>query len=261
MNEDARPTQDLLEPRAPAVAPVVPTPPDRRAGRARWSVAVAAALVILAVSAAGLYALVGAAAGSTVAKWAPADSLVFVEVRGDLPGDQRQNLGRFLAHFPGFADQSTLDQKLDETLDRLVEPGVGRQAGLDEGDQAVVRRPGRAGRDRPARRRSASEPSAGHELLIATISDPAGASAWIAGLGGPAPSRPGVRRDHAPRRDDGRRAGCLGDHAHRPPRRRRRLGQGGPRPERQRRPGRRRHVQDGHGQPQGRPARPDVCRH
>ena len=103
-----------------AVAPVVPLQAPRRGARTRWAIAAVAALLIVAVSAAGLFALVGASAGSTVAKWAPADSLAFVEVRGDLPGDQRQNLGRFLAHFPGFADQSTLDQKLDETFDRLV---------------------------------------------------------------------------------------------------------------------------------------------
>ena len=38
----------------------------------------------------------------------------------DLPGDQRQAVGKFLSHFPGFADQASLDSKLDEVLDRLV---------------------------------------------------------------------------------------------------------------------------------------------
>ena len=38
----------------------------------------------------------------------PADAALVVELRPDLPGDQIQKLGNLLAHFPGFADQSTL---------------------------------------------------------------------------------------------------------------------------------------------------------
>jgi hypothetical protein len=45
------------------------------------------------------------------------------ELRLDLPGDQMQRLGNLLAHFPGFADQSTLGAKLDEALGRLVTSG------------------------------------------------------------------------------------------------------------------------------------------
>jgi hypothetical protein len=43
-----------------------------------------------------------------------------VELRPELPGDQRQHVGNFLAHFPGFADQSILDTKIDEALDRII---------------------------------------------------------------------------------------------------------------------------------------------
>jgi hypothetical protein len=48
---------------------------------------------------------------------------VVVEVRMELPGDQMQKLGNLLAHFPGFADQSTLPAKLDESLSRIVRQG------------------------------------------------------------------------------------------------------------------------------------------
>ncbi len=186
MNETPRPTQDVLEP-VVGLAPVVPIQAPRRSSRGRWAIAAIAALLIVAVSAAGLFALVGASTGSTVAKWAPADSLVYVEVRGDLPGDQRQNLGRFLAHFPGFADQSTLDQKLDETLDRLVgrasdgkhdwtkeiKPWFGGQVGVAVSAVPSV---------------GSGSGTGGHELIIATIKDPAAATSWFAGLGGPAPT-------------------------------------------------------------------------
>ena len=43
-----------------------------------------------------------------------------MDIRGDLPGDQRQQLATFMAHFPGFADPSSLQTKLDQALDKLV---------------------------------------------------------------------------------------------------------------------------------------------
>jgi hypothetical protein len=53
--------------------------------------------------------------------YVPSSSILVVEVRPELPGDQRQALGTILSHFPGFADQSTLGTKLDEALDQLVQ--------------------------------------------------------------------------------------------------------------------------------------------
>ncbi|MEO8230463.1 MAG: DUF3352 domain-containing protein [Chloroflexota bacterium] len=100
-------------------APVAVSP-VQRPSRARWGVAGLIALVVVALSAAGLFVLVGTSSNAAVAAWTPADAALYVEIRGDLPGDQRQNLGRFLAHFPGFADQASLEAKLDETLDKLV---------------------------------------------------------------------------------------------------------------------------------------------
>jgi hypothetical protein len=42
-----------------------------------------------------------------------------MEIRPDLPGDQKEHLAGLLAKFPGFADQSALPQKIDEVLDRV----------------------------------------------------------------------------------------------------------------------------------------------
>ena len=51
----------------------------------------------------------------------PADTVQYVEGRLDLPGDQRQKLGEFLAKaIPGFDDQAQLEPKLEDVLDRLV---------------------------------------------------------------------------------------------------------------------------------------------
>jgi hypothetical protein len=75
-----------------------------------------------------------------VLKYLPADSAIVVELRPELPGDQRQHLGNLLAHFPGFEDQSTLNAKLDEVLDRIT-----REASAGQIDYATRVKPLLAG--------------------------------------------------------------------------------------------------------------------
>lgn len=180
--------QASLEPTAASVTPTTPVKtiaPDKPPSRARWAIAAGIALLVVALSGIGLYALVGAASSSVVASWSPADALVYAEVRGDLPGDQRQNLGRFLAHFPGFADQSTLDTKIDETLDRLVDkasdgkrnwskeikPWFGGQVAVSLSSLPQVTAGGSPGSMDDLR-----------FLLVATQKDPAAAIAWLKSL-------------------------------------------------------------------------------
>ncbi len=126
---------DQLEPRpddglsgSPEVAPgtVVTVPPDvspaaARSSRRRWVVAGAVtALVAAATVAAAL--ILGAKPLPEAYRYLPAErAAVVLELRLDLPGDQRQQLGNFLAHFPGFADQSTLTTKIDDTLEGLID--------------------------------------------------------------------------------------------------------------------------------------------
>ncbi len=94
-------------------------PQKPRDGRARWAVALVATLVVILV-AGGLWALAGAGAASVGPVYAPADAVLYMDVRADLPGDQRQQLAMFMAHFPGFADPSSLQTKLDQALDKLI---------------------------------------------------------------------------------------------------------------------------------------------
>lgn len=110
---------------APAPGGPPPTDPAAAAGasrgrsRKRW---IAAALVVLAVAAASAAAVMflGAKPLPEALRFIPSDSVLVVEFRPELPGDQRQHLGNLLAHFPGFSDQSTLNVKIDEALDRIV---------------------------------------------------------------------------------------------------------------------------------------------
>jgi hypothetical protein len=125
--EDAPPPTD---PNATAAVPV-PTDPALEAGRAprprdrvRWLAAASLIVVVVRATAAVTLMLTGSTAPSTVQGYVPADSVMYGEMRLDLPGDQRQKLGQFLSKFPGFADQAALDTKLDEVLDRLVAQGT-----------------------------------------------------------------------------------------------------------------------------------------
>lgn len=116
-------------PTSDAVAPVATTPvgtmgetagPAPKRSRARWVAAIAVIALVVTASAAAALMLTGASPAATVMGYVPADSVMYGEVRLDLPGDQKREIGEFLSKFPGFADQAALDTKLDEVLDRLV---------------------------------------------------------------------------------------------------------------------------------------------
>jgi hypothetical protein len=88
--------------------------------RVRWAIGigVAALAVVIAI---GAFILLGSRPAPEALKYIPADAALVAEIRMDLPGDQLQKLGTLLAHFPGFADQSTLPDKIDESLSRLLQ--------------------------------------------------------------------------------------------------------------------------------------------
>ena len=96
--------------------------------------------LIVGVTAIATLSLTGSSPTSTVAGYVPADSLAYGELRLDLPGDQRQEVGEFLSKFPGFADQAALETKLDEVLDRLLSESTDGKQTYSRRHQAVVRR-------------------------------------------------------------------------------------------------------------------------
>jgi hypothetical protein len=108
-----------------AVGTPEPVAPPTQAGavagmsRGRWLIAggVTAVAVVIAVGAA---ILLGGRPVPEALTYVPADSAVVAELRMDLPGDQLQKVGNLLAHFPGFKDQTTLSQKLDESFERIA---------------------------------------------------------------------------------------------------------------------------------------------
>ncbi|HXG27189.1 MAG TPA: DUF3352 domain-containing protein [Candidatus Binatia bacterium] len=115
---------------AVASAPAVPvTASGGGAGpnRVRLLAGLGTAGLILVLTA-GAVLLLGAPSTPEALRYIPADAGVVAELRMDLPGDQMQKLGNLLAKFPGFADQSTLPEKLDEAFDKIVQGATNGEA-------------------------------------------------------------------------------------------------------------------------------------
>lgn len=120
-----------LAPTTAPVVPVVPVTPARRRGRLRWVAAIAVVALVIGTSVAVAVLITGRSSEATVLGYVPDQTVVYGEVRLDLPGDQRRAVGAFLSKFPGFADQAALESKLDQVLDDLIK-------GASNGDQSYT---------------------------------------------------------------------------------------------------------------------------
>jgi hypothetical protein len=122
----AAPTETVVrDPGPPPTDPGGATPPPAAGGRSRnalrWGAAFLALALVVGVVAVAAAVLGSGSTGSAVRGWLPTDTVVYLEIRADLPGDQRAKVGDILARFPGFADQASLDAKIDEALNRLLD--------------------------------------------------------------------------------------------------------------------------------------------
>ena len=92
--------------------------------RMRWLVALlTTATMLLGSVGVAVFAADGAAAAGAGPVYLPASSVLYAEARLDLPGDQRTQAMKFLAHIPGFEDPSTFDIKLDGAIDSVLGSG------------------------------------------------------------------------------------------------------------------------------------------
>ena len=130
-NSDTAPwdggSRDPFQPQPPAQPPLEPVR-RQSASRLRWVAALVVSLLVLGgLAVVFILANPPAAAGgvSALARYAPANSALYVELRLDLPGDQRDAVISFMRHFPGFADPGSFDQKVSDTLDQLLRAGDG----------------------------------------------------------------------------------------------------------------------------------------
>ena len=89
-------------------------------GRARWASRLGAVAVVAALTAAIVFALVGRSPDATVARLRAGGPSSTARSASTCPATSAAKIAEFLSNFPGFADQATLETKLDEVLDRLV---------------------------------------------------------------------------------------------------------------------------------------------
>jgi hypothetical protein len=170
---------------APAQPVVRDTPARRgRGSRVRWAVALAVIALVVTSSAVVAALLVGRSPDATILGYVPDNSVMYGELRLDLPGDQRQAVGQFLSKFPGFADQAALEGKLDEVLDQLVDDATtGEQSYTANikpwfsGELGVAVGP--LPEASKLTEKSAMDSFRGVVLL--SIKDPAGAQTWFDG--------------------------------------------------------------------------------
>lgn len=162
-----------------------PAPASRSASGIRWAIALLVMAVVVGIAAAGAYLLGGGTVPSRVLGYVPPGTVAYVELRLDLPGDQREQLGRFLSRFPGFDDTALLERKLAEVYDRTV-----RAATSDRHDYSAEIEPWFGGEVAVALGGLPDAPSATplEALLLASVTDRAGASAWVDRLIGDAPT-------------------------------------------------------------------------
>lgn len=148
-----------------------------RRGTARWGIALLVTALVVAVAVAGLVFTSTGSSVSRLAGYVPDGTIMYMELRADLPGDQRQNLGSVLAHFPGFDDQANLEGKIDEALDRLV--GLASNGEDDYsgeikpwfGGQVVFAMPELT---------ATPDPSQTRFLSLTSVKDSAAAKRWVA---------------------------------------------------------------------------------
>ena len=189
MNDDLDQTrispEAAYEPAADAApaARVVPPAAAVRGGRLRWAIALGVVALVVVATMFAISLFTGRAANAVVLGYIPGDAIAYGEARLDLPGDQRAAVGQFLSKFPGFADQSVVDTKIDEVLDRLV-------GSATNGDQTFSSdiKPWFGGEvafsvgalPDPAQMSSgASAMNSGRFLILVSVKDEAAGKAWF----------------------------------------------------------------------------------
>ncbi|HEY8199190.1 MAG TPA: DUF3352 domain-containing protein, partial [Candidatus Limnocylindrales bacterium] len=130
-----QPADAVAAPTTPTAGPPVDPTADQPApvasggsSRRRWAVAIGV-VVLIALGVAVVAILAGRGGLDAVApRYLPATTIQYLDVRFDLPGDQRQEAAKLLTLFPGFEDASTLDLKADDTFERLVKAATDGKA-------------------------------------------------------------------------------------------------------------------------------------
>jgi hypothetical protein len=168
---------------AAAVAFGTEPPAGRRSSGLRWAIALIGVAVIVGVTAAIVALASGRPSPSIAVGYMPDDTISYGEYRLDLPGDQRAKMAAFLAKFPGFADQASVQTKLYEVFDRIfalatkdqqsytanIDPWFGGQIAMGSGPVSQAGQSSMLG----------SAFGGGHPLFVVSVKDQAKATAYL----------------------------------------------------------------------------------
>ena len=167
----------------PIPAPSDPPHGGGRRSRLRLGVAAVVTVLILGGAATAIILTAGRSAPPTLASYVAADDVgMYGEFRLDLPGDQKQNLGAFLARFPGLGDQP-IEERVNDALNELVD-----KASKGEQDWTTDIEPWFDGSIgivlTPDALSMAADPSSGGSLrrfgaMLFSVKDGAKAQAWL----------------------------------------------------------------------------------
>jgi hypothetical protein len=140
----------------------------------RLVIALVTLLGLTAAAVVASYLFLFSAGTDRAARLAPADTAFYVNVYLQPSAGQQMNLNELIGRFPGFADDASLDDKVDQIVQNLL-----AEAGIDYRDQvkpwlgnqvAIAARPGEA------------DPADADPVLIVEVKDRAAAEASIADL-------------------------------------------------------------------------------
>jgi hypothetical protein len=140
----------------------------------------------MVVSGSGLVAFAQSGSGvSDGPRFVPADALLYVEVRLDLPDGQGESLASFLSAFPGFADEGSFETKIDEAFDSLLADATDGEITME---QIRAFATGEIGLSITSLSPEVMESDEPPMVIGMGISDRAAADAFVAGLVGDAES-------------------------------------------------------------------------
>jgi hypothetical protein len=186
---DPKPTESPYEPVADAAPATLVQSPGPLVPRrsVRWPIAIGAVALVVAVSVAVAILITGRAPSAKVLGYVPAESIMYGEVRLDLPGDQRMALASFLSKFPGFADQAAIDGKLDEVLDRFIADATGGQQTYSGNikpwfDGQLAFSVGALPDPSALNTNDPTGLNGGHFLVLVSVKDEAGVTNWFKGI-------------------------------------------------------------------------------
>jgi hypothetical protein len=122
------------------VSSVAPMPPLERVGgprrgRPAWLAPLVGLVIVGLLAAAGVFVVLSSQASDAAVRkgyaYVPDTAFMAMELRLDLPGNQRDEVVRFLSHFPDLADSAAIEQKFSDMVNDALASATSDEADYD----------------------------------------------------------------------------------------------------------------------------------